>query len=197
MTRLDAGMKGPDNSVLKGAMAACRGGFFAAVVFSFFINLLMLTAPLFMLQVFDRVLSSRSSETLIFLMLIAGGALLAMSALEGIRGWVLVRISGWLDREISGPVLTGSISATLRKGTSPSIQGLRDLSTFRTFLSGPSIFPIMDAPWTPIFLAVMFLLHPLLGWMSLAGALVLFSLAVVNEVATRKLLLLSSGTDKK
>ena len=82
--------------------------------------------------------------------------------------------------------------ATLRNATDPSVQALRDLATFRTFLSGPGIFPVMDAPWTPIFLGVIFLLHPLLGWLSLAGASVLFALALANELATRNLLAESS-----
>ena len=81
-----------------------------------------------------------------------------------------------------------SVSNALRKGESPSIQGLRDLSTFRTFVGGPSMFPIMDAPWTPLFIAVVFLLSPILGWMAVAGAVVLLVLALANEAATRDLL---------
>ena len=89
-------------------------------------------------------------------------------------------------------MLAGSVLATLRNATDPSVQALRDLATFRTFLSGPGIFPVMDAPWTPIFLGVIFMLHPLLGWLSLAGASVLFALALTNELATRNLLAASS-----
>ena len=179
---------------MKGALAACRGGFFAVVFFSLCINLLMLVTPLYMLQIFDRVLSSRSTDTLLFLTLIAGIALLTLGVLEAVRNSVMVRLGTWLDQHLSGAVLTGSVVATLQRGRDPSIQGLRDLSTFRTFLTGPAIFPIMDAPWTPIFLAVIFLLHPLLGWLSLAGALVLFALALSNEFATRKLLQEAGGT---
>ncbi len=181
-------VKGPVNPLLRDSLTACKRVFGAIVLFSLCINLLMLTAPLFMLQVFDRVLSSRSTDTLSMLMLIAGFALLVMAALELFRSLVLVRVSTWLDSSLGGPVLMGSIAATLRKGSDPTIQGLRDLNAFRTFLSGPSIFPIIDAPWTPIFLAVIFMLHPLLGWFSLAGAVALFCLAITNELATRKLL---------
>ncbi len=178
----------PARPLLKGVLAACRGGFFAVVFFSLCINLLMLVAPLYMLQIFDRVLSSRSTDTLLFLTLIAGIALVALALLEAVRNSVMVRLGTWLDQRLSGAVLSGNVAATLKHGRDPSIQGLRDLSTFRTFLTGPAIFPIMDAPWTPIFLAVIFLLHPLLGWLSLAGALVLLVLALSNEFATRKLL---------
>ncbi len=109
----------------------------------------------------------------------------------------MVRIGTWLDRRVSGEVLSASIAATLDKGADPSIQGLRDLQTFRTFLTGPAVFPIMDAPWTPMFLAVIFMLHPTLGFISLGGAAVLFSLALANELTTRKLLLMSGGASIK
>ena len=178
----------PAPPLLTSVLAACRGGFFAVVFFSLCINLLMLVAPLYMLQIFDRVLSSRSTDTLLFLTLIAGIALVALALLEAVRNSVMVRLGTWLDQRLSGAVLSGNVVATLRHGRDPSIQSLRDLSTFRTFLTGPAIFPIMDAPWTPIFLAVIFLLHPLLGWLSVAGALVLLALALSNEFATRKLL---------
>lgn len=190
-------MKETTNPLLKDALAACRGGFVAVALFSLCINLLMLTVPLYMLQLFDRVLASRSTETLILLTVIAVAAVLTLAALEVVRTNALVRISTWLDRKLGGPVLTCSIAASLRQGKDPSVQGLRDLSTFRTFLTGPAIFPILDSPWTPIFIAIVFVLHPLLGWIALGGALVLFALAVSNELATRNLMLLSGGSSIK
>ena len=90
-------------------------------------------------------------------------------------------------------MLETSVADTLKKGGEPSIQGLRDLTTFRNFVSGPSMFPIMDAPWTPLFIAVVFMLNPLLGWMAVVGALVLLTFALWNEIATRKLLTESGG----
>jgi PrtD family type I secretion system ABC transporter len=182
-----------ERPLLKGALAACAGGFFAVVFFSLCINLLMLVTPLYMLQIFDRVLSSRSTDTLLFLTLIAGIALMTLALLEAVRNSVMVRLGSWLDRRLSGAVLSGSVVATLKHGRDPSIQGLRDLSTFRTFLTGPAIFPILDAPWTPIFLAVIFMLHPLLGWLSLVGALALLALALTNELTTRNLLQDATG----
>ena len=138
-------MTGPGNPMLKEAMAACRGGFIAALVFGLGINLLMLATPLYMLQVFDRVLSSRSIDTLLMLSLVVVVALVALAALDAVRGFVLVSVSTWLERRFSGTVFEGSVTASLRGRDGASIQGLRDLSTFRTFLGGPSIFPIMDA----------------------------------------------------
>ncbi len=180
-------------SRLNDALAACRGGFVAVVLFSLCINVLMLTVPLYMLQMFDRVLSSRSIDTLIALTAIAVIAILTMAALELVRTSAMVRMSVWLERKLGGEVLASSIGATLRRAEDPSVQGLRDLSTFRTFLTGPGLFPILDAPWTPIFVAVIFVMHPLLGWIALGGALVLFGLALANELATGRLLQVSGG----
>ncbi|MBI4183885.1 MAG: type I secretion system permease/ATPase [Proteobacteria bacterium] len=173
--------------VLAQALAACREGYVAVAVFSLCINVLMLTSPIYMLSLFDRVLTSYSMDTLLILTLIAGIALLTMGALDGLRTLALIRIGTWLDAKLSGPLLAGSITATLRHGTDPSVQALRDLATFRGFVTGPMLIPLLDAPWTPIFIAVIFLLHPSLGWMSLVGGVVLFALAVANEAATRRL----------
>jgi len=173
---------------LLAAMRTCRGGFIVVAIFSAFLNLLMLTAPLYMLQVFDRVLTSRSTDTLLALSLIAATALLALALLDGIRSFALIKIGNWLERRLSHPLLRASISSALRGAGGPSIQGLRDLATFRGFVGGPSVLPLMDAPWTPLFLAVIFLLSPLLGWMAVGGAIVLIALAMCNEFATRGLL---------
>ena len=175
------------NKELRQALAACRGGFFAVALFSLFINLLMLATPLYMLQLFDRVLGSRSTDTLMVLTVIAVVALLTMAGLMVVRGRVMVWIGTWIDRRISGSVLAANIEGSLR-GREPSVQGLRDVSTVRSFLTGNGILPIMDAPWTPIFILIVFMLHPLLGWISVAGAVVLFGLALFNELATRKVL---------
>ncbi len=185
--------KRPGNPQLQEVVAACGKTFIAVAAFGLCINLLMLTAPLFMLQVFDRVITSRNTDTLVMLMIVAVVALLTLALLEAVRSFTLVRISNWLDRRLGGITLSGSIVATINSGKDPSVQALRDLTTFRTFLSGPSIFPIMDAPFAPIFLAVMFMLHPILGVIALIGAIVLFSLAVVNELATRQLLMQAGG----
>ncbi|MBT3358808.1 MAG: type I secretion system permease/ATPase [Rhodospirillales bacterium] len=181
------------DSLLASAMAACRTGFLCVCVFSLLINGLMLAVPLYMLQLYDRVLTSRSTDTLMLLTAIAIAAVLTMAALESVRGHLMIRISTWLEGRLSGPILSGSIATTLRAGGGPSVQGLRDVSTFRSFLGGAGVFPIMDAPWTPIFLAVIFAMHPVLGWIAIGGAIVLFSLAIANELATRELLGLSGN----
>ncbi len=169
---------------LSDALRRCRSGFFAVVFFSFAINMLLLTAPLYMLQVFDRVLTSRSINTLIYLTLVAAFAFIILWGLEIVRGRVMVSLGTWLDRRVGGSVLAASLGAGLGQ-RSASIQPVQDIGVVRTFLTGPGIFPILDAPWTPVFLAVVFLLHPLLGWIGLAGATLLFVFALANDLATR------------
>jgi PrtD family type I secretion system ABC transporter len=181
------------NPILKQALSACYSGFAAVVVFSLFINVLMLTAPLYMLQTFDRVIAARSEDTLLYLTLIAGVALLTLAALEMSRTRIMVGLGTWLDQRLSGTVLEGSIGKSVAAAGTPSIQGLRDLSTIRTFLTGSEMFPILDSPWTPIFIAAIFMMHPILGWLSLGGAIVLFGLAIANDLATRNLLRRSGG----
>jgi PrtD family type I secretion system ABC transporter len=157
-------------------------------VFSLGVNLCMLTTPIYMMQLFDRVLSSRSTETLIALLIVAIAALAVLALLDILRTNVLIRVSTWLDRRLGGSLLGASVSRALADSRGGSAQVLRDLSTLRSFLSGSGVFPLMDAPWAPIFLAVMFLLHPLLGWLSLIGALILFAIAILNETVTRNIL---------
>jgi PrtD family type I secretion system ABC transporter len=161
-------------------------GFVALFFFSMAINLLVLASPIYMMQLYDRVLSSRSMDTLTLLTLIVMFAFAVMAALEWVRGRLMVRISSWLDRRLGGEVLTSSIVTALRGTGDHSAQTLRDLATFRTFLTGPSLFPLLDAPWAPLFLAVIFLLNPLLGFLATAGAGLLFGLGLLNEWATRK-----------
>ena len=174
------------SDALQAALKRCRGGVIAVVFFSMCINILMLTAPLYMLQVFDRVLNSRSTETLLFLTLLAVAAFIALGAVEAVRHQMLSRIGGWIDRQISGELLKGALTRNLGAEGTASVQSLRDLATLRGFISGPAVFPVLDAPWLPIFVAVIFLLHPWLGWLAIGGSVALLALAVINELATSR-----------
>lgn len=177
---------------MREALDACRQGFIALFVFSMAINLLLLVSPMYMMQLYDRVLSSQSTDTLLLLTVIAIFAFGVMGALELVRSRLMVRVSSWLDRKLAGTVLTASIVGALRRGGDRSAQSLRDLSTFRTFLTGPSLFPVLDAPWAPVFLGVIFLLNPLLGILAVSGAVALFTLGIFNERITRKPLVAAS-----
>ena len=165
--------------------AKVRPALIAAAVVSLFVNVLMLTVPLYMLQLFDRVLVSRSDETLLYLTLAAGLALVVMSALDVMRSRILVRVSSWLEQRLGPEALTRAVNGLLL-AENYGAQALRDISQVRQFIASPGIFSLFDAPWVPVYLLVIYLLHPTLGAIALAGAVVLFLIAVANEFATRR-----------
>lgn len=166
-------------------LAASRGAFAYVIFFSCLINILMLTTPLYMLQVFDRVLPSQGDDTLIYLTLIAILALLVLGLLDFVRGQILTRVSNWIDGMLSPLALSHSIDHTLLGGTYGA-QSLADITTLRQFLSSNSIYAFFDAPWVIIYLIIIYLLDVWLGVVSTIGAIILFGLAVLNEVVSRK-----------
>jgi PrtD family type I secretion system ABC transporter len=163
--------------------ARLRPFFAYAAFFSFAINLLLLAPPLYMLQVFDRVISSRSEETLIALTAATLGAIALMAFLDAVRTRLLVAAGIALDRRLGPQVLDGLLS---RLSGADFAHGLRDVNTMRGFLSGNGVLALFDAPWLPFFLLIIFLFHPLLGAIALAGALLMWLLAFVNERLSRK-----------
>lgn len=173
------------SALLTDALAQVRRALFKVGALSLGLNLLMLTAPLYMFQVFDRVLASGRVETLILLTVVAGFALMTYGALEAIRQRFLARISSWLGVVASDELIDRSVRAATR-GAKFGGQPLRDLQTVRTFLGGQGVTPFFDAPWMPLFLGVLFLLHPILGLVATAAAVVLAILALCNEIFTRK-----------
>ncbi|MCP5155358.1 MAG: type I secretion system permease/ATPase [Ectothiorhodospiraceae bacterium] len=173
-------------AALRDALRACRLAFVMVGVFSLAISLLMLVVPIYMMQVFDRVLATRNLDTLMALTVIAGFAVLVLGVLEAIRAMIMSRVGTWLDRALAPDVL-GNVGLLAARGVAViGAQGLRDLASVRNYLSGPAVFALFDAPFVPVFLAVVFFVHPLLGWVSVGGALALFALALTNELATRR-----------
>jgi PrtD family type I secretion system ABC transporter len=170
---------------LRDAFKKCRFVLLAVAVVSLFVNVLMLTVPLYMLQIYSRVLVSRSEETLIYLSIVAVGALLVVAALDFTRSRILVHLSAWLENRLGPEVLPPAISQQLQSQTY-GVQALRDVSQVRQFMASPGIFSLFDAPWVPVYLFVIYLLHPLLFTIAVIGALMLFALALANELATRK-----------
>jgi ATP-binding cassette subfamily C protein len=172
---------------LRDAMARCRWHFVSVAIFSVFVNILMLTGPLFMLQIYDRVLSSRSEETLVALLVLVTGLFAMMGVLEFVRGRVLARAGARFQTLLDERVMT----AALRRAVAPAERarpntGARDLEAVRTLLSGPAPFALFDMPWAPIFLAVIFIFHPVLGWISVAGTVVLVALTYLNQVRSHQ-----------
>lgn len=148
--------------------------------FSLFINLFQLTFSIYMLLIYDKVLTSYSMPTLMVITVVAIGALVTMALLEFIRSRILVRMSVAMDNQMSEDVLSGMIRKSAFGGEQ-SAATLKDVSIMRNYLSGNAIFAFFDVPWTPIFIGLIFLLHPLLGWVSLGGALVIFLTGILQD----------------
>ncbi|CAE6930467.1 type I secretion system permease/ATPase [Vibrio sp. B1FLJ16] len=156
--------------------------------FSLFINLLVLSIPLYMLQVYNRVISSYSTDTLLLLTIIVIAALFTMSIIDIARAQMSKSFGYWMDAKLSAFMLKRSIQYHSRSGRSYTSQVLRDIQNIKGFLSSQAPYPILDAPWTPLFIFFVYLLHPLLGHIALFGSVILFSLGLLNELMTRKTL---------
>lgn len=164
-----------------------KPAFVSIGVFSAVINLLMLVPAIYMLQVYDRVLISQNETTLLMLTLIILGLFLLMALIEYLRGMVAIRVGAHFDMALNSRVYTAAFQANLKQGGAfNATQALQDLTTLRQFMTGASLFAFFDAPWFPIYLAVIFLFDPLLGWFALGGTLVLVGLALLNQWRSAK-----------
>lgn len=170
---------------MTGALKAARRLLLHAGLLSFFINVLMLTGPLYMLQIYDRILSSRSHETLTVITLLILGLFAAMAVLDFVRGALLARAGDAFETDLDD--LTFDLAMDAARGGAPSAeQPLKDLRQIRRFVASPALAAVFDAPWTPFFLAIVFLMHWLLGVVALTGLAVLLAIAVINERVSRK-----------
>lgn len=181
------------SSELWASFRAYRGVFFGVGLVSVFINLLMLVSPLYMMQIYDRVLASRSQTTLIMITLAAIILYVVYATLETLRSRTMVRVGILLDERMGPRVFDAIFRASLRmpRGSLHSMQlnsaqPLRDLDTVRHFATGTGFLTFCDVPWIPIFLMALFLLHPLYALYSVTAAVVLFGLATLQEYGTRK-----------
>lgn len=175
----------PQFEELRALLGSMKQYFWGVGAFSFVINLLQLTAPLYMLQVYDRVLNSRNEMTLLMLTILVVALFLVMAAIEFVRSRVLVRVGAAMEAKLNDRVFDAAFEATLRRGGNAR-QALTDLTQLRQFMTGNGPFVLFDAPWFPIYLAVIFLMHPLIGWFSVGAALILVALTAVTEMATQK-----------
>ncbi len=180
--QMPEGHTGADNlNALKTGLNICRRGFLSVGVFSVVINLLMLTIPIYLFQLSDRVLTSRNTDTLIMLSVVAVGAILAMVMLDMLRRLMLSRIGTRLETTLAGPALAGALHG---QAGPTSAQALRSLQQVRNFIIGP-VMPLMfDAPLAPLYFAVVFLIHPTLGFIVLAAGLLLCLVAIINQQIT-------------
>ncbi|MDD5249488.1 MAG: type I secretion system permease/ATPase [Rhodocyclaceae bacterium] len=154
--------------------------------FSLAINLLMLAPTLYMLQIYDRVLASRNGMTLAMLTVMVVGLYALMGSLEWVRARLLIRIGVRLDHLLNERVFSAAFERHLRRQGANPAQAMQDLAHTRQFLAGTGALAFFDAPWTPIYLIVISILHPLLGLFSLAAAILLFALTWLNEMLTHK-----------
>jgi ATP-binding cassette subfamily C protein len=168
------------------ALKDCRRAFWSVALFSAVVNMLMLAGPLYMLQVYDRVLASHSVSTLIALSALLCGAFAFQAFMDLIRNRVVTRSAGFLDEHLSAVVLTATIrlSAASRQ-VGEMHEPVRDLDQVRTFLTGQGPIAIVDLPWIPVFLLICGLIHPWLGMLSLVGGIMLASATLLTERASR------------
>jgi ATP-binding cassette subfamily C protein len=167
-----------------GMLRACRSYFATVAIFSLAINLLYLATPLFMLQMYDRVIPSSSLVTLVMLTIALLIALAALAALDFVRARVLARAGVRLDRMLAPRVVMAVID-TANAADGARSQPLRDADAFRQFITGSGIHAVFDLPWAPIYIAVIFMLHPLLGGFALGCAFILLAMALINERLVR------------
>ena len=164
-----------------------RGLYWVVGIFSFFVNLLMLTGPLYMLNVYDRVLSSRSFETLLALTALVAFLYAMMGILDFVRGRVMGRVGARfqasLDRRVFGAAMKAT---TLHRAPHEAATGLRDLEAVQRLITSPALMALFDLPWAPLFFLSIFIFHPLMGLLAIAGAMILVVVAVLNQVMTQK-----------
>ncbi len=172
---------------LAGALADCKGALGGIGLFSFMINILMLTGAIFMLQVYDRVLPSRSLPTLVGLAILAVAMFAFLGALDFLRGRVLVRIGTYLDEVVSPRIYDATVKLPLRAvRQGDGMQPIRDFDQIRSFMSGLGPTAMFDLPWLPIYLAICFVFHFWIGFTALIGAVILVCLTVFTEFWVRE-----------
>lgn len=167
---------------LRAALGGSRRLIVAAVVFSIFVNLLMLTGPLYMLQVYDRVLGSRSEATLVALSVLVTFLFLAMGLLDHARSRVLARVGARLQDRLDRRVFEASLArAAIAPNDLGALAAQRDLEALQRYWASPIVTALIDLPWTPVFLAAIFIFHPNLGWLAMGGGAVLVLVTLANQ----------------
>lgn len=170
---------------LKDSITKSKRCIWYAALFSCFVNLLMLTPPLYMLQLYDRVVTSRSLSTLFFLTLIVVVLFIMMGIFEVLRSRILIVFATQLDKSLGERVYDAIFKLSSRHPGRVSSQAMNDLNAIKQYMSTNGVFAFLDAPWLPIYIGLLFLFHPAYGWFALASAIVLFGIALLNENATK------------
>ena len=174
-----------DANVLRQALMQCKRIFVGVFLFGMGMNALMIFVPMYTMQVLDRVFGSGSMSTLLMLSIITFVALICMSILDVCRNFILMHVGDWLESKVAPVLVRKSIALSLMQGNVSSGEVLRDLSTIKGFLTGHGIFSICDAPWSILYIAIIFLISPLTSVLSVVGIIALITLAFWNEAATK------------
>jgi ATP-binding cassette subfamily C protein EexD len=182
-------MKANIKSDLEEALKLCKGAFLSAAGFSLLINFLMITPSIYMLQVYDRVVATGNKSTLLMLTLIVVMLFITMAALEWVRSQILVKVSTRLEMLLNQRLFQIAFKQSLYSGGQrATTQPLDDLTGLRQFLTGNGLFAFFDAPWMPVYLALLFLFHPWFGWYAIFTAILLCIVAAATEKATTKII---------
>ena len=174
------------SEILAGALRSCRRHFRAVAGFSALLNVLFIVPMLYMLQVYDRAVPTQGRLTLFFLTLVLLFGLIALSLLDFVRSRLLVRASMRLDRQLAGVLLDTTLARRGQTGDTMSKQVIREFDILRQALTGPAILSLFDAPWSPIYVLICFLIHPALGALALAGGVALIMITLRNERLTNE-----------
>ena len=186
MIKKQSNNKKPVVSELKKSLLSAKKSFIMVGLFSMFINILMLVPPLYMLQLYDRVLGSRSQDTLIMLTLIVVVLFITMGLLEVVRFRVLVIVGNKLDFMLSQRIFDSLFELERKAPGRSSSMPLNDLTQVRQFMTGNGLFAFFDAPWMPIYIIVLFIFHPAFGFFAIFAAIVLVGITVANEYSTKE-----------
>lgn len=177
----------PNAAPAKAAFQGMRGLFWSIAIFSAFVNLLMLTGPLYMLQIYDRVLSSGSVETLLALSVLVAALYAIMGVLDYVRGRVAARIGANVQSRLDGRVFRATLRrAILSNERARPSSGLKDLEAVQRVTASPVLFAVFDMPWAPLFIFAIYTFHPWLGHLAVAGGLVLVVVTLLNQILTRR-----------
>lgn len=172
---------------LKETLISCKIMLKYALVFGCIINFLMLASPLYSMQVLDRVISSGNTHTLIMLTLVIAFALLLLGLLQGSRSFAMTKMGDWIEQKLSESIFTNSIKVSLESRNNVGSLQFRDLQTIKSYLISPGLLTIIDLPWAIIFIVVLFIIHPCIGFTSVIGGLILVGLAFFSDKITKPL----------
>lgn len=172
------------HTILDDAIHKCKKAFIVTFFFAFGVNILALATSIYSLQVYDRVISSGSMETLLMLSLVTMGVYVALNMLQIARSLTLIRVGEWLDKTLAPQFFANSVASAAIRPSLGGSQTLRDLNQVRSFLTSAGINALFDAPWAIIFIIVLFAIHASVGFLALFGAAVLLGFAFLNAYAT-------------